>query len=485
MKAILKRRYLFSILLALSLLITVIGVAYANSIQGPSSSQSPYIVRSVPGVVTKSIFTVGDSVNLKPDGVTPYRMVGIPDGLGAFDNGDGTFTLLMNHELGNTVGIVRDHCAKGAFVSKWIIRTDDLTVLNGQDLIQNVMVWNKNTYQFEPATVAQKTFSRFCSADLAPVSAYYDASSGLGYNGHIFMNGEESGTEGRAFAHLMDGNSYELPWLGKFAWENSLANPATGRYTLVAGTDDGTGGQLYFYLGTKNNASNPVEAAGLTNGHLFGIKVDGLAAETNSTVLFGAVLFSAYNFGDVSSLTGAQLEAASQGNITSFQRPEDGAWDPKNPNDFYFVTTASFTGKSRLWRLHFNDPANPAAGGTIEMLLDGSEGQKMMDNITITDREQILIQEDPGNQAHIAKIWRYSINQDTLTLQAEHDPERFIPGAPSFLTQDEESSGIIDVSDILGEGWFLLDVQAHYNIGDAELVEGGQLLAMHIPPGRK
>ena len=86
MKPMLKRRYLFSILLALSLLITVIGVAYANSIQGPSSSQSPYIVRSVPGVVTKSIFTVGDSVNLKQDGVTPYRMVGIPDGLGAFDN---------------------------------------------------------------------------------------------------------------------------------------------------------------------------------------------------------------------------------------------------------------------------------------------------------------------------------------------------------------------------------------------------------------
>ena len=32
-------------------------------------------------------------------------MVGIPDGLGAFDNGDGTFTVLMNHELGNTQGV--------------------------------------------------------------------------------------------------------------------------------------------------------------------------------------------------------------------------------------------------------------------------------------------------------------------------------------------------------------------------------------------
>jgi hypothetical protein len=54
------------------------------------------------------------------------------------------------------------------------------------------------------------------------------------------------------------------------------------------------------------------------------------------------------------------------------------------------------------------------------------------------------------------------------------------------LTQDEESSGVIDVSAILGSGWYLLDVQAHYNPdpSDPELVEGGQLLAMHIPPGK-
>jgi len=51
------------------------------------------------------------------------------------------------------------------------------------------------------------------------------------------------------------------------------------------------------------------------------------------------------------------------------------------------------------------------------------------------------------------------------------------------LTQDEESSGVIDASAILGEGWYLLDQQAHYAT-DAELVEGGQLLALHIPSGK-
>ena len=28
-----------------------------------------------------------------------YRMARIPDGLGAFDNGEGTITVLMSHEL--------------------------------------------------------------------------------------------------------------------------------------------------------------------------------------------------------------------------------------------------------------------------------------------------------------------------------------------------------------------------------------------------
>jgi hypothetical protein len=220
-----------------------------------------------------------------------------------------------------------------------------------------------------------------------------------------------------------------------------------------------------------------------------GIKVQGLDVETNVSALNGPVPFTVYNFGDVSSLTGAQLEAAGKDpsgafRVTSFQRPEDGAWDPNNPNDFYFVTTASFSGNSRLWRARFNDVADPSAGGTIEILLDGSEGQKMMDNLTINTRGQVIIQEDPGNQGYLAKIWLYDIATDQLVEIAHHDPERFISGKPGFLTQDEESSGIIDVSAILGEGWYLLDVQAHYPT-ESELVEDGQLLALHIPPGKK
>jgi hypothetical protein len=446
-----------------------------------AATTRPYLIASRPGVKVTSLLTVGDSVNNKPDG-TPYRMVGIPDGLGAFDNGDGTFTLLMNHELVGA-GTERAHGATGAFVSKWTIDKKKLTVLHGEDLIQQIALWDSAAGEYK-APAKGVVLSRFCSADLPAEGAFSD--DGVGYAGRIFMNGEENGVEGRAFAHLMDGTSYELPWLGKFSWENSIANPESGPKTVVVGLDDGQNGQVYVYVGDKTQSDFPIEAAGLTNGTLYGIKVPAMIDEANAAGPSGKVPFELVPFSGVAYMTGAQLDAASEAaGVTSFQRPEDGAWDPENENDFYFVTTASFTGNSRLWRLHFNDKENPAAGGKLEMLLDGSEGQKMMDNLTITKRGQILIQEDPGNQSYFARVWLYSIKKDQLTEVLSFSPDLFTPGAAGFLTQDEESSGIIDASEILGEGWFLLDAQVHLRSADAELVEGGQLLALRIPPGLK
>ena len=455
-------------------------VLSAHALTGPSSSASPYVVRTQPGVVSKSILTVGDSI----DG---YRLVGIPDGLGAFDNGDGTFTLLVNHEIRPPSGVPRAHGAAGAFVSRWIIRKGDLAVIHGDDLIEEVVTWNPALASWNvPAKGV--VLSRFCSADLPPSSAFYDTDSGLGTRERIFMNGEEIEMEGRAFAHLMDGTSYELPGLGKAQWENMLAHPGTGASTVVVGIDDSSAGQVYVYVGTKTSSANPVDAAGLTNGVLFGIKIDGLTNETDASSIADDTPFSVHEFGDVSAMTGLQIDSASKASgVTGFQRPEDGAWDPSNPNDFYFVTTATFNGRSRLWRLRFANPAEPQRGGTVSMVLDGTEGQRMFDNVAITRHGQIVLQEDPGTSdpRHLAKIWRYSIATDTLDEVAHHDPARFIQGATGYLgTFDEESSGIIDASEILGDGWFLLDVQVPFiSPSDTELVAGGQLLALHIPRG--
>lgn len=472
-----------------SLKLSVLGTAAAaaalsaQAITGPSSSASPYVLRAEPGVVTKAILTVGDSA-------AGYRMTGVPDGLGAFDNGNGTFTVLMNHELQVTQGAERAHGAKGAFVSKWIIRKDDLAVIEGGDLIQEIATWDATAGAWR-APAKGVAMSRLCSADLPRASALYDALTGLGYQGRVFLDGEETSPseEGRVFAHLMDGTSYELPALGKASWENVLARPDSGTRTVVVGLDDSSGavaGQVYVYAGEKVGSPNPVEAAGLAHGTFFGIRVAGFAAEPDQGIPDNTP-FTLYSFGDVSNTTGAAIEAASKANgVTAFKRPEDGAWDPSNPNDFYFVTTATFTGPSRLWRLRFNDGAQPESGGTISMMLDGSEGQHMLDNITINERGTIMLQEDPGVPAgdpnYLASIWRYTIASDRLERVARHDPARFVAGSEDFLTQDEESSGIVDVSDILGEGWFLLDVQVPRPASDPALVAGGQLLALHVPP---
>lgn len=455
-----------------------VGLA-AQAITGPSSSQSPYLVGSAPGVVIKSILTTGDAA------LNGYRMVGVPDGLGAFDNGDGTFTVLMNHELAANLGVPRAHGATGAFISKWIIRNSNLEVLSGEDLIQAVATWNTTTATWNaPATGI--AFTRFCSATLAVQSAFFDAATALGTTERIYTNGEENPAGGRALAHLMDGTSYELPHLGKAAWENVSPNPATGVRTVVAATDDSASGQVYVYAGTKTGSPHPIEAAGLANGRLYGVQVAGLAQETDATTLAPGTPFSLWNFGDVSNRSGFQLEADSlAAGVTAFNRPEDGAWDPSNPNHFYFVTTATFTGKSRLWRLRFVDAARPELGGTTDMLLDGTEGQHMFDNMTVTRRGRVILQEDPGNQPYLAKLWQYDIERDSLTLIAQHDPDRFSPGAPNFLTTDEESSGVIEAAGILGDGWFLADVQEASPALDPELVSGGQLLALHIPPGRR
>ena len=112
----------------------------------------------------------------------------------------------------------------------------------------------------------------------------------------------------------------------------------------------------------------------------------------------------------------------------------------------------------------------------------------MLDNVTIDPFGRVVMDEDPGNNARVSKIWLYQIETGEFVQVAQHNPKFFDPtilNNSDFITQDEESSGIIDASDVLGDGWFLVDVQAHLVVNpliDPELVEGGQLLAMYIDP---
>ena len=447
---------------------------------GPSTNVAPFVQSRVANTTFSSILSVGERAN------NGYAFTGIPDGTGAYDNGDGTFTFLVNHELQNTASIVRAHGQKGAFISKWKIKKSNLEVLEGSDLIQNVKLWNKGTQGYDLFNAANPSastaFSRFCAGELAKQTAFYNEATGKGTLDKIMMNGEESGAEGRAFAHISTGSeagtSYELPLLGKLSYENAVASPKASDKTVVVSTDDATGGQVYVYVGTKQTIGSTVEKAGLTNGKLYGVKINGLTSESDGSVISDNTPFTLVEIPNVKDTSGAYLEAKSvELGVTAFKRPEDGNFDPSAPNDFYFATTNGFTAPSRMYRLRFQNVENPELGGTVTAVLNGTEGPKMMDNLTVDKYGQVFIQEDPGNQSYNAKIWKYTIASDSLTMIAEHDAERFIAGGSGFLTQDEESSGIVDMSDILGKGKFLLVDQVHNSLG-GELVEYGQMLVM-------
>jgi len=481
-------------------------VTYAH-FKGPTSSQTPYVLPSIGPVRTASLLTVGDSVN-------GYRMAGIPDGLGAFDNGDQTFTLLMNHEIGSTLGTVRAHGSKGAFVSRWVINKRNMEVISGSDLMREVFLWDAGTQRsFAAATTF--AFNRFCSGDLPEVTAFYNPWTGRGSRARIYMHGEEGGATGYQMGTVATGRDAGKSYvLGKFnlstngsgltgigAWENALANPfPQDKTVVVANNDGGTGimtNAVAVYVGTKQRTGSEVDKAGLTNGTLKFVNVTGNPVEIVDTTTRATSITSGTRF----TLSGTSS--------TTFSRPEDGAWNPLNPNQFYFVTTDRLDqlsdglgpqiGQTRLWRLTFDSIKHPDLGGQIDLLIDGRtvDGQKvnMFDNIAVNPRNgHVVLLEDVGGAPHNGKVWRYNPFRDELVQIAHHDRARFgdlTAPATAPYTQDEETSGVIDVSSILGPGSYLLVDQAHYAINSTtpngftnpdELVEGGQLLLMHIPP---
>jgi len=453
-------------------------------ITGPSSSATPYAVPAPGSGVRQvvSILTVGNTIG-------GYQLLGIPDGMGAFANGDGTMTLLINHEhTANANGIQHAHqpagFAGGSFISKWIVDTASLAVLSGTDAMTSTATTTNGTGG------SLYNFARFCSGDLAETSAYFNPSSGLGTTHRIYCAGEESGTPGRIIATDVDtGVAYQLQkWDSvQGSWENALARPMHSDDTVMIGTSDGGANRVFLYRGTKQASGNPIEQAGLQNGSVWGIQVQvngaDIAAESRDFAL-----------GTTSPVYSGTFTIAAEGAAagTSFLRPEDGAWDPMNPADFYFVTTdrmntPSQLGRSRLWRLRFSDVNDVAAGGTIEALLDGTEGGQMFDNMclsnTIQGETNIVIQEDPGNSSHNAKTHLYRVSDDSLSLLLQSDPARFGDGvgpATAPFNQDEENSGVFDARDTLGLGWFVGNMQAHYALA-SPLLEGGQIYAFYAP----
>jgi len=501
---------------------------------GPNGGVAPYVLPVADGVSTTSLLTVNSAT-----ASNGFRMVGIPDGLGAFRDGRDA-TVYMNHEIGATrttppvvQGIPRAHGQRGAFVSELEIDRRTLEVEAGKDLINGegntpIQYYDYPAGRFAAAPVAPAGAApfthgpellRFCSGYLVPEGDLYNKKTGYGYEGSLWMANEEAGDESRLFGVEANGQAWQLPRTGLFSWENTIVVPTKNDTTLLIGLEDGPldGSQLWVYIGTKQDFGNPVERAGLTNGSVYVVDTidEAVSNDAQFRAAFGKdnpvrVSFGGGEFIDWSKNGVIQnTEAKAKG--LSLARIEDGTFNPDDPDEFYFLTTGGgdttpnpdeptiARNGGGLWKLTFDDASRPRLGASLELVLNGTEAPFLSapDNMTIDDDGNLLIQEDPGGSDHVARIVSYRISDGALGLVAEFDralfgvtnPAGTTPDTRAVLTTDEESSGIIPTDKLFGRDTFLFDAQVHtaknLPLGTGpgtveEYVENGQLLLLEV-----
>lgn len=464
------------------------------------------------------LLSVGDRLRHTTNRNLRYQMVGIPDGLGIARHADGTATIYMNHELGNTVlsePEIGAALVRGSFVSALTLNRRG-EVISGERAFDTV--YDENRYVGRVATEGNRTpgFGRFCSAALVGKAE--------GLDRDIFLTNEESeganadneagftfDRRGGSTVAIFDNAAHALPRLGHFPKENTLVAPDTGDRTVIISLEDGPespDSQLYMYVGRKDRAAASVlRRNGLDNGKLYVFRstTDG----TDSEVDFrnGSIDGRWVEIPDAENLSDVQLEKVSdRKGAFGFIRIEDGAFNPSRPGEFFFNTTGGAEGNmlGRGYRLTLNagNPTGPARLSVIfnsdQIVAAGGDAPVGPDNLGINGRF-LTIQEDPTTPAreHLAaagrdsSIWRYDL--DNLTVSPQRFPGARVaevnpPGRDGVPVPPGswETSGIIAASSVFGPGSWLFDVQAHSPTTPPRpnTVEDGQLLVMRPRAGR-
>ncbi|MGH3078302.1 MAG: alkaline phosphatase PhoX [Gaiellaceae bacterium] len=505
-----RRRTIVTTLLAASMATVVAAAALADT------SVKDYVVPVGDEYEVDALFSVGDQVPWS-GGNGQYRMVGIPDGLGAHPNADVTATVYMNSELpASTLSepLVGGAKNRGAIVSKWILDADG-DVLAGTRAYD--VVFDENTFVGPAPVVGNSTrpFSRFCSGSLAGPPH--------GFDRWIYLTNEEEGTPANTFdgkgglaVAIVDDALHTLPKLGRFAWENTLVQPNQGTRTVIMGMEDGPAAfdpgvensQLYMYVGTKDRSAGAgvLRRNGLDNGDLYVLVPANTATSSEATFTSGSIAVEWALIPNAGELDEGQLEAASDAlGAFRFARPEDGAFNTRNKDNYLFVTTGGATGVNELGRLYSLDlhPGDVTKNATLtieyagdSVVDEGGDTAISPDNLDVND-DYLMINEDGTTESRVVmtaknrdgSIWRFDLERSGVDVSsrarvAELDP----PGRDGAAVGPGiwETSGIVDVSAIFGPDTWLADVQAHPPTaapgGTTVTVEDGQLFLLTPTP---
>jgi hypothetical protein len=249
--------------------------------------------------------------------------------------------------------------------------------------------------------------------------------------------------------------------------------------------------QVYMYVGKKQTApgSSVLRRNGLDNGELYVLVPSNPAQASEAAFTGGSIGIKWAVIPNAGAMSDAQLEAASDAaGAFRFARPEDGAFNKRDNDEFFFVTTGDASVASnklgRLYSLQLNS-GDPTKAGTLtvaynadQIVAAGGDVAISPDNVD-TSRQYLMINEDGtgasrpvmAGKGRDGSIWRFNIvtkrkpdrpigvRASTATRIAELDP----PGRDGVAVGPGiwETSGIIDASELFGKNWWLSDVQAH------------------------
>lgn len=493
--------------------LAVLGAALPVSAGG--GPVPPYAVSLLQGYETVPVLSVADRIPLTRQAGAEYQMVGIPDGLGAHA-GPGQFvTVYMSHELTqNTLSepFVGGPLNRGALVTKLIMRRDG-TIVSGDRAYDFVYLDDTLVGPAADTTNTTRGFARFCSASLAGRAE--------GFDRPIYLANEESsgastfdGLGGLAVA-IFDGEAHGLTALGRFAWENALVQGNSGQRTVIMCMEDGptsqdpaqNNSQLYMYVGFKNYSpgATVLQRNGLVGGTLYAFRAFDAAMNSEVNYQTGTIAGEWVALPPAGPLTDVQLEAATDAvGAMVFARPEDGCFNPRNKDNYFFVTTGGAVGANvlgRLYSLELNpvDPTLPAQLTVVynadQVVANGGDTALSPDNIGI-DHQKLMVQEDGTSESRPVmasknrdgSIWSFNLTGSSGANAigrriVELDP----PGRDGLAVGAGvwETSGIISTNGIFGPGTWLFDVQAHGPTAAPapNTVEDGQLLILRRRQG--
>ena len=269
------------------------------------------------------------------------------------------------------------------------------------------------------------------------------------------------------------------------------ATPAANRVLITAAANNLAEGDTVAITGVTGITSGKYEVTGTPSTSKFTIDT----TETEPFTFSGGTATRVLNVefkAVATNIAGDAQQVAARLRGTEFARIEDATFNPANPNEFYFVTTQSdsvtagtpysvTTTGGGLWKLTFVNVKNPTLGATLELILNGTEiptattGDPSparilkLDNLTFSANGAVVfLQEDPGTNDHVSRVLALRLSDNKLITVAKFNADMFgVAGdtgnLDSFLTTDEESSGIFDASNLFGGSGstFMFNAQVH------------------------